>query len=82
MVAVVGPVGGAVVVVGLGEDQDVGSTAEGVLEDGGGPEVDVRVVTGSLVGGGTVKVPDAELADVGDGLAEGLQKEEERRKRR
>ena len=72
MVTVVGPVGGAVVVIALGEDEDVVATAEGILEDGGGTEVDVGIVAGGLVGGGTVKVPDAEGADVGNLLGDGL----------
>jgi len=72
MVAVVGSVGSAVVVVGLGEDKDVVAAAEGVLEDGGRAEIDIGVVSGGLVGRGTIKVPNAELADVGDFLGDGL----------
>ena len=72
MVAVVGPVGGAVVVVALGEDEDVVAAAEGILEDGGGAEVDIGVVARSLVGGGTVEVPDTEGTDIGDLLVDGL----------
>lgn len=41
MVTEVGPVGGSVVVVGLGENENVVATAEGVFEDGGGSEVDI-----------------------------------------
>ena len=48
MVAVVGPVGGAVVVVRLAEDKDVVATTEGVLEDGSRAEVDIRVFTRGL----------------------------------
>ena len=69
---VVGAVGGAVVVVALGEDEDVVAAAEGILEDGGGAEVDIGVVARSLVGGGTVEVPDAEGTDIGDLLVDGL----------
>ena len=72
MVAEVGPVRGAIVVVALGEDEDVVATAEGVLEYGGGTEVDIRVVARSLVGGGAIEVPDAEGTDVGDLLGDGL----------
>jgi hypothetical protein len=43
-------VGGAVVVVGLGHDDDVVAAPEGILEDGCGTEVDIRVMTRSLVG--------------------------------
>ena len=39
MVAEVGPVGSAIVVVALGEDKDVVTAAEGVLEDGSSTEV-------------------------------------------
>lgn len=70
--AVVCAVGGAVVVVALGHDEDVVTAAEGVLEDGGGAEIDVGIIARGLVGGGAVKVPDAQLADVLDGLAHGL----------
>ena len=72
MVAEVGPVGGAIVVVALGEDKDVVTAAEGVLEDGRGTEVDIGVAARGLVGGGTVEVPDAEGTDVGDLLGDGL----------
>jgi hypothetical protein len=72
MVAVVGPVRGAVVVVGLGENEDVVTTTERIFEDGGGTEVDIGIMTGGLIGGRTIKVPDAELADVCNLLADGL----------
>ena len=72
VVAVVGPVGSAIVVVALGKDKDVVTTTEGILEDGSGTEVDVRVVARSLVGGGTVKVPDTEVVNGGDLLGDGL----------
>jgi hypothetical protein len=54
-------VGGAVGVPALSEDDDVGRAAEGVGEDGAGAEVDVGVVTGGLLGGGAVEVPDGEI---------------------
>jgi hypothetical protein len=72
VVAVVSSVGSAVIVVGLSENKDVVSTAEGVFEDGGGTEVDVGIMAGSLIGRRTIKVPDTELADVGNLLADGL----------
>ena len=75
MVAVVGPVGGTVVVVALGENEDVVAATEGVLEDGGRAEVDIRVIAGGLVGGGTIEVPDAEGANVRDLLVDGLETE-------
>jgi len=66
MVTVVGFVRGAVVVVTFGKDEDVVTATEGILEDCGRTQVDIGVVAGSLVGGRTVKIPDAKLADVGD----------------
>lgn len=72
MVAVVGAVRGAVVVVALGENEDVLTATERILEDGSGTEVDVRVAPGGLVGRGTVKVPDTEVVDAGDLLGHGL----------
>lgn len=64
MVAVVGLVGGTIVVVGLCEDEDVVSTAEGVPKDGSWTKVDVRVVAGGLVGGGAIKVPNSEVREI------------------
>ena len=75
MVTVVGAVGGSVVVVALSEDEDVVAAAEGVLEDGGRAEVDIRVIAGGLVGGGTIEVPDAEGANVRNLLVDGLEAE-------
>ena len=45
----VGLVGSAVGVVGLGEDEDVVTATEGVLEDGSSPKVDIGVGTIRLV---------------------------------
>jgi hypothetical protein len=72
MVTIVGPVWGSVVIVGLGEDKDVVSSAERILEDGGGAKVDVRVFAGGLVGGRAVKIPNAEITNVFDSLCNGL----------
>ena len=72
VVTVVGHVGGAVVVVSLSEDEDVVAAAEWIFEDGGGAEVDIGIAARGLVGGGTVKVPDAELADVRDFFGDSL----------
>lgn len=72
MVAVVGSVGSAVVVVGFGEDKDVVAAAERVLEDSGRAEIDIGVVSRGLISRGTIKVPDSELADIGDFLGNGL----------
>ena len=72
VVAEVGAIGGAVAVVALGEDEDVVAAAEGILEDGGGTEVNIGVVARSLVGGGAIEVPDAEGTDIGDLLVDGL----------
>ena len=72
MVAVVGLVGSAVVVVTLGEHEDVVTFTEGVLEDGSGPQVDIGVATGGLVGGRTIEVPDTQLTNIGDFLVNSL----------
>lgn len=64
MVAVVGLVGRAIVVVRFSENKDVVAAAEGILEDGAGAKVDIGVVAGSLIGGRTIEVPGPELADV------------------
>ena len=72
MMAVIGPVGSTIVVVALGKDEDVVATTERVLEDGGGPQVDIRVATRSLVGGRAVEVPHTQLTDVGDFVVNGL----------
>lgn len=57
LMSVVVLVGGAIGVPALGKNENVGRSAEWVGEDGNGLQVDIRVVAGSLVGGGTVKVP-------------------------
>ena len=67
LVSVVGLVGGTVVVVALGKDNDVVTATEGVGVVSGGTEVDIRVAAGSLVGGGTVKVPFLEVLERLDG---------------
>lgn len=72
VVAVVGPVGGAIVVVALCENEDVVATTERILEDGSGSEVHIGVATRSLVGGRAIKVPDTEGANVGDLLRDSL----------
>lgn len=61
LMAVVVLVGGAVGIPALGEDDDVGGAAEGIGVDGAGAQVDIGVVTGSLLGGGTVEVPDRKV---------------------
>jgi hypothetical protein len=71
----VGLVGCPVVIVAGREDEDVVTTAEGVLEDTGGPEVDIRVVARGLVRRRAVEVPDAEGADVLDLLGDGLERQ-------
>lgn len=57
-------VGGAVVVVGFGHDENVVAAPEGILEYGCGTKVDIRVMTWSLVGRRAVEVPDTEVANV------------------
>lgn len=69
----VGLVRSAIVVVALRENQDVVTTTEGVFEDGGGAEVDIRIVSGSLVGGGTIEIPDTKRANVINLLGDSLE---------
>jgi len=71
LVSVVGLVGGAIVVVALGKDDDVVTTTEGVRVVSDGSEVDIRVSTGSLVGGGAVEIPLLEVLQRLDGAVEG-----------
>ena len=49
MMTVVSPVGSTVVVVGLGEDEDVIATTEGIPEDGGWAKVDIGIVARCLI---------------------------------
>lgn len=72
MMTIIGSVGSAVVVVCLGEDEDVVTTAERILEDGSWAEIYIGVMARSLVCRGTVKVPDSKLANVRNLLADGL----------
>lgn len=72
VVAVVGPVRGAIVVIALCEDEDVVTATERILEDGSGTEVDVGIVSGGLVCGGTIKIPNTEGTDVGHFLGDCL----------
>jgi hypothetical protein len=72
VVTIVGPVWGSIVIIGLGKDEDVVSTTERILENGGRAKVDVRVFAGGLVGRRAVKVPNAEITNVLDGLCNGL----------
>jgi len=61
VVSIVELVGGAIGVPALGEDDDVGGATEGIGEDGARAEVDIRVLTRSLVGRRTIEVPDGEF---------------------
>lgn len=71
VVSVVGLVGSTIIVVTFAQDDDVVTSSDRVLVVGYRSEVDVRVVTWSLVGGGTVKVPFLEFLDGLDGGIEG-----------
>lgn len=72
VMAVISPVGSAIVVVGFGKNKDVVTTTERVLENSGRTEIDIRITTRGLIGGRTIKVPYTELADVSHLLADGL----------
>jgi hypothetical protein len=80
VVTVVGPVGGTIVVVAFSKNKDVVTTAEGILEDGGGTKVYIGVMTRSLVGRRAIKVPGSELTYVCHLLGDGLE-EKDRHKR-
>lgn len=49
MVTVIGTIRGAVVVVGLSENENVVTTSERILENGGRSEVYIGIVAGGLV---------------------------------
>lgn len=72
IVTVVELVGASIGIPGLAEDKDVVTLAEGVGVVSDGAKVDIGVVTGGLVGGGTVKVPLGELINTCDGLEQSL----------
>lgn len=71
-VAVVELVGASIGIPGLAEDKDVVTLAEGVGVVCDGAKVDIGVVTGGLVGGGTVEVPFGKLVNTCDGLEKSL----------
>jgi hypothetical protein len=75
MVAVVCLVGGTITIKTFGEDKDVVATTERVSKDSARTEVYVRVVTGSLIGGGAIEIPRAKLGDIGHLLIDGLKTE-------
>jgi len=72
VVTVVSPVRSTIVVVGLGEDENVVATTEGVSEDGSWAKVDIGIVARCLVRGRPIEVPDTETANVLDLLVDGL----------
>lgn len=72
VVAEVGLVGSAIIVVALRKDEDVVAATERVFEDGSGTEVDVGVSSGSLVSRRTIEIPDPELVDALNLLRHGL----------
>lgn len=78
---VVGPVWSAVTVVSLRKNKDVVAATEGILEDRSRAEIDIGVIPGRLIGRGSIKVPDAELTNVGDLLGDSLRGMSERKKR-
>ena len=63
---------GAVRHPGLAHDEDVVAEAERVREQGRRSEVDVRVVAGSLAGGGAVEIPFRQVFDGFGRFAQGL----------
>ena len=71
-VTVVELVGRSIRIPGFAHDEDVGRAAEGVGVDGDGADVHVRVVPGSLAGGGAVEVPFWEVIGAFDFFGQGL----------
>lgn len=59
-------IGGAVAIVGGSKDNNIITTAERIFVEGDWTKVNIRVMARCLVGGGTVKVPVGELAQVSD----------------
>jgi hypothetical protein len=72
VVAVIGPVGRAVVVVCFAQDEDVIAATERILEDRDGTKINIGIMTRRLVGGGAIEIPDPELTDVSDYAVDGL----------
>lgn len=72
LVSVVELVGGSIVVPALGQHNDVVASSERIGVDGGGSEIDIRVVAGRLFCGGSVKVPLGEILDGFGLLAQSL----------
>lgn len=75
MMTVISPVRSSVAVIRLSKDEDVVTTTERVFENGGRAEINIRIMAWSLIGRGTIKVPDAKLANISDLLADCLLKE-------
>jgi hypothetical protein len=65
-------VGSAVAVIGSREDENVVTTTERISVERDRTQINIRVVARSLVGGGTIKVPVGELAQVGNFVSDGL----------
>lgn len=61
LVTVVVLVWGAIGAPALGKDNDVGGSTERIGVDGAGAQIDVRVLAGSLLCGGAVKVPHGKV---------------------
>jgi hypothetical protein len=74
VVTEVGLIRRAVVVVALGQNEDVVTATERIFENRRWPEVDIRVVTWRLVGRRAVEIPDTKTTDVGNLLGDGLER--------
>ena len=68
-------VGGAIRIPSFAENDDVIPTTEGVRESSNGTEVDIRVLTAGLAGGGAIEVPLREFINGRDRFREGLYSE-------
>ena len=65
-------IGSAVAVVGCREDENIVTTAERISIERDRTQINIRVVARCLVGGGTIKVPVGELAQLGNFVSDGL----------
>lgn len=72
MVAIICAVRRAVIVVSFCKNKDVVTATKGIFEDCSRTKVDIRIAGRGLVCRRAIKIPDAELANVRDLLANGL----------
>jgi hypothetical protein len=76
------PIRSAVAIVGGSEDDDIVTTAERIPVERDWTKKNIRIVSGSLVGGRAIEVPVGELAQVGNFLSDSLNRDHEVKKTR